>query len=85
VLIWFSKLANRLLGELDPPELEVPVADVPDDEFGLEEVGALPEKLMSTIVKLSAVIVVPAPTLVVVPEPPLTPLDADELPAEPSP
>jgi hypothetical protein len=77
-------LANRLLPELDVPEPDVPAVDVPDDEFGLEEVGALPEKLMSRTVKLSAVIVVPEPTFVV-PEPPLTPLDADELPAEPSP
>jgi len=86
VSIWFSKLANRLLPELDVPELDESAVDVADDEFGLEvvadEVGEAadndgPEKLMSTIAKLSSVIVVP--------EPPLTPLDADELAVDPSP
>jgi len=87
VSIWFSKFANRLLPELDVPEVDVPVLDVPeldapvlddpDDELGLEEVGAPLEKSMSTIVKLSSVIVVP--------EPALAPLDADELAVDPSP
>jgi hypothetical protein len=81
VWIWFSKLANRSL-----PELEESVVDVPDDEFGPEEVAdevgeasdnAGPEKLMSTIAKLCSVIVVP--------EPPLTPVDADELAVDPTP
>jgi hypothetical protein len=86
VSIWFSKLANRLLPELDVPELDVPAVDVPDDELGpeefAEEVGepadnGTPEKLMSTIAKLSS--------LIVVPEAALTPLDADELAVDPSP
>jgi len=83
VSIWFSKFANRLPPELAAPELDVPVldvlgVDVPDvelEEAGLVEVGEAldnggPEKSMSTIVKLSSVIVVV--------EPALTPLDADD-------
>ena len=66
---------------LDVPELDAPVLDVPDDELGLEEVGAPLEKSMSTIVKLSSVIVVPEPPLT----PLVTPLDADELAVDPSP
>jgi hypothetical protein len=92
VSIWFSKFANRLLPELDAPELDVSEldvlgVDVPEDELGLDEVGleevgeALdnegPEILMSTIAKLSSVIVVP--------EPAFTPLDADEFAADPTP
>jgi hypothetical protein len=92
VSIWFSKLANRLLPELDVPELDgselaAPWVDVPDDELGPEEVrlgevgealdNAGPEKLMSTIAKLSSVIVVL--------EPALAALDADELALDPTP
>jgi hypothetical protein len=74
VSIWFNKFANRSLPELDAPEV-----GVPDVEFGVEEfVEPPPDELMSrTIVKLSSVIVVP--------EPPFTPLDVDELGADPTP
>ncbi len=68
------------------PVLDVPVVDVPDDEFGLDEVGEAsdnegPEKLMSTIAKLCSVIVVPEPPLT----PLVTPLDPDELAVDPAP
>ena len=74
-------MANRLLPELDESELDV----LGVDELALEEVGeasdnAGPEKLMSTIAKLSSVIVVPEPALA----PLVTPLDADELAVDPS-
>ena len=68
----------------------MPEVDVPDDELGPEEVADEvgeaadnegPEKLMSTIAKLSSVIVVPEPPLT----PLVTPLDADELAVDPSP
>ena len=68
------------------PELDVLGVDVPDDELRPEEVADEvgeasdnegPEKLMSTIAKLSSVIVVP--------EPALSPLDADELAVDPTP
>jgi hypothetical protein len=55
----------------------VPEVVVPDDAFGLGEVAELPDELLSrTIVKLSAVIVVP--------EPPFTPLDVDQFGADPT-
>ena len=72
------------------PVLDAPVVDVPDDEFGLEEVADEvgeasdnegPEKLMSTIAKLCSVIVVPEPPLT----PLVTPLDPDELAVDPVP
>jgi hypothetical protein len=59
--------------------LDAPEVGVPDVEFGVEEfVEPPPDELMpTTIVKLSSVIVVP--------EPPFTPLDVDDLKADPTP